>query len=168
MRRLVLLLTAMALSLLVASGVALAVIKTGIDGPDNLLGTKGSDVLSGRGGTDWIEGRAGNDIISGGPGNDSNPAQSRASGMLDGGPGADVISGGRGHDTLKGGPLVDSAVDILEGGDGDDMLHANNRPAARDIVSCGAGIDEAGVDRKDIVSDDCEMIYRGGIDHSVG
>ena len=49
MRRLVLLLTAMALSLLVASGVALAVIKTGTDGLDTIIGTKGSDELVGRG-----------------------------------------------------------------------------------------------------------------------
>ena len=159
MRRLVIVLTAMALSLLVASGVALAVIKTGIDGPDNLLGTKGSDVLSGRGGTDWIAGRAGKDVISGGPGDD-NPVTSRAIGMLDGGPGADVISGGPGADDLSDGPWPgDSAVDVLYGGDGRDFLGAANRPAARDIVGCGAGRDLAWVDRKDIVSADCERIW---------
>ncbi len=80
MRRLVLLLTAMALSLLVASGVALALIKTGTDGPDTIMGTKGSDELVGRGGTDWIDGRTGKDVISGGPGDD-NPVTSRAIGM---------------------------------------------------------------------------------------
>ena len=50
----------------------------------------------------------------------------------------------------------DSAVDTLKGGDGSDFLDAENRPAARDIVRCGAGRDGAWVDRKDIVSDDCE------------
>ena len=95
MRRTVVLLATMALTLLVASGVALAVTKIGTDGPDTLMGTKGSDVLSGKGGTDWIDGRGGNDVISGGPGNDD-PLSSRAIGMLDGGPGADVISGGPG------------------------------------------------------------------------
>jgi len=39
----------MALTLLVASGVALAVNKIGTDRPDFLIGTKDSDVLSGRG-----------------------------------------------------------------------------------------------------------------------
>jgi hypothetical protein len=49
MRRTVVLLATMVLTLLVASGVALAVVKIGTDGPDFLIGTKGSDVLSGRG-----------------------------------------------------------------------------------------------------------------------
>ena len=157
MRRTVVLLATMVLTLLVASGVALAVAKIGTDGPDTLRGTKGSDVLSGRGGTDWIEGRGGSDVIRGGPG-DENPLTSRAIGILDGGPGADVISGGPGVDDLIDGPWPggDSAVDVLEGGDGSDFLDAENRPAARDIVSCGAGRDGAWVDRKDIVSDDCE------------
>jgi Ca2+-binding RTX toxin-like protein len=96
--------------------------------------------------------------LSGGPGDD-NPVTSRAVGMLDGGPGADVISGGPGHDFLYAGSWPrDSAVDTLKGGDGNDFLDAENRPAARDIVSCGAGRDGAWVDRKDIVSDDCERI----------
>ena len=150
----------MALTLLVASGVALAVTKIGTNGPDTLIGTKGSDELFGRGGTDWIEGRGGNDVISGGPGNDD-PLSSRAIGILDGGPGADVISGGPGVDYLFDGPWPgDSAVDILTGGDGNDFLTTANRTAARDIVSCGAGRhDIADVDRKDIVGDDCERTW---------
>ena len=52
----------------------------------------------------------------------------------------------------------DSAVDVLDGGDGNDYLDAENRPAARDIVSCGAGRDFAFVDRKDIVSG-CEAAW---------
>src|SRR5829696_1803731 len=159
MRRTVVLLATMVLSLLLASGVALAVVKIGTDGPDTLRGTKDSDVLSGRGGTDWIEGRGGSDVIRGGPGNDD-PLSSRAIGSLDGGPGADVISGGPGVDDLWDGPWPgDSAVDILKGGNGNNFLGAANRPAARDIVSCGAGRDFAYVDRKDIVSD-CERIFR--------
>ncbi len=128
MRRTILLVATMALTLLVASGVALAVTKIGTNGPDTLMGTKGSDQLLGMGGADRINGR----------------------------PGQDVISGGLGGDVLIDGPFREGAVDTLEGGDGYDFLIANNGPAARDIVSCGAGRDEAGVDRKDIVSDDCE------------
>jgi Ca2+-binding RTX toxin-like protein len=159
MRRIILLFMVMAMTLVVASGVAWAVTKIGTDGPDTLRGTKGSDQLLGRSGTDWIEGRAGNDVISGGPGNDD-PLASRALGMLDGGPGADVISGGPGIDMLWDGPWPgDSAVDILEGGDGNDYLGVANRPAARDVVSCGAGRDIADIDRKDIVSDDCERTW---------
>jgi Ca2+-binding RTX toxin-like protein len=120
MRRTVLLLATMALTLLVASGVALAETKIGTNGPDFLKGTNGSD---------WIEGRGGKDVISGGPGDDE----------------------------LFDGQFHEGAVDTLEGGVGNDFLIAKNGPAARDIVSCGAGRNDwAEVDRKDIVSDDCE------------
>ena len=80
---------------------------------------------------------------------------------MDGGRGADVISGGPGQDDLWDGPWPgDSAVDILEGGHGRDSIESGNFPASRDIVSCGAGRDRADADRKDIVSDDCERIWR--------
>ena len=52
MRRTILLLATMALTLLVASGVALAVTKIGTDGPDTLRGTNGDDNLIGKGGND--------------------------------------------------------------------------------------------------------------------
>jgi Ca2+-binding RTX toxin-like protein len=98
------------------------------------------------------------DVISGGPGNDD-PGFS-GTGILDGGRGADVISGGPGIDMLSDGPWPgDSAVDILAGGKGNDSFLTYNRPAARDIVSCGDGSrDHADVDRKDIVGDDCERV----------
>ena len=54
MRRTVLLLATMALTLLVASGVALAVTKIGTNGPDTLSGTNGSDSLFGKGGNDTL------------------------------------------------------------------------------------------------------------------
>jgi hypothetical protein len=50
MRRLVFLLTAMALARVLASGVALAVNKSGTDGSDTLRGTNGADNLIGLGG----------------------------------------------------------------------------------------------------------------------
>jgi len=131
MRRTILLLATMALTLLVASGVALAVIRIGTDGPDTLRGTKGSDQLLGKGGSDRINGRAG----------------------------TDSILGGAGGDILTDGPFREGAVDVLAGGDGNDLLYANNHPVARDVVGCGAGRhDIAIVDRKDVVSDDCERI----------
>jgi hypothetical protein len=49
MRGVVLVLATMVLTLLVASGVALAIIKVGGPEPDTLMGTKGSDTLAGRG-----------------------------------------------------------------------------------------------------------------------
>ena len=157
MKRILLMLATIVAAVLMVGGVALAATKIGTDGPDTLMGTKGSDALSGRGGTDWIDGRAGNDVIRGGPGNDD-PLSSRPIGILDGGRGADIISGGPGIDLLFDGPLREGAQDILKGGDGNDDLTTYNRPAARDMVSCGAGRDLADVDRKDIVSDDCETV----------
>ena len=49
MRRTILLVATMALTLMVASGVAWAVTKVGTDGHDFLWGTNGSDNLIGRG-----------------------------------------------------------------------------------------------------------------------
>src|ERR687897_383617 len=78
MRRTILLVATMALTLLVASGMALAVTKIGGPGPDTLRGTNGADSLLGN-----AVGGAGNDILfeegtpgfstntySGDPGND--------------------------------------------------------------------------------------------------
>ena len=157
-RRTALLVVTVALTLLVAGGVALAVTSVGTDSPDTLMGTRGPDTLVGKGGTDWVDGRGGKDVISGGPGSDD-PVASASVGILDGGPGADAISGGAGSDMMIDGPVRgDSAVDTLEGGKGNDNLLTFNRPAARDVISCGAGRDFADVDRKDVVGDDCERV----------
>ena len=69
MRRVVLTLAAMALALLLASGVAWAVNKVGTDGPDTLRGTHGDDNLLGKGGSDELFRRSrGPAAIAGGPG----------------------------------------------------------------------------------------------------
>ncbi len=60
MRRTILLLVTMALTLLVASGVALAVTRIGTEGPDTLRGTNGADTLIGKGGNDILLALAGN------------------------------------------------------------------------------------------------------------
>ena len=70
MRRVTLMLTAMALALLLASGVALAVTKIGTNGPDTLRGTNGNDRLEGRGGDDKLKGGKGDDKIFPGTGDD--------------------------------------------------------------------------------------------------
>ena len=159
MQRVALVLAGMALALLLASGLALALTKVGGPGGDTLMGTKGSDKLLGRGGSDWIDGRGGKDLIRGGPGSDEELSPSI--GQLDGGGGADVISGGAGDDSLSDGPLGDPAVDNLRGNAGNDFIITANRPAARDIVDCGAGGDDfASVDPKDEVGDDCERVQR--------
>ena len=70
MRRVILLLTMMAATLVVASGVALAVNKMGTNGPDTLKGTNGADNLLGNGGNDTLFALAGNDNLLGGAGKD--------------------------------------------------------------------------------------------------
>jgi hypothetical protein len=124
MRRVVLVLVAMALALLLASGVAWAVVKIGGPGPDVLRGTNGPDTLLGKGGNDDISGLGGADDILGGGGRD----------VLQGGPppprpefpprceaspnNNDDIVGGAGNDFLNG----NVGSDQLVGGSGDDVL----------------------------------------------
>ena len=63
MRRAILLVAMMALTLLVASGVALAVTKIGGPGPDTLRGTNGADNLLGNGGNDVLYALGGEDNL---------------------------------------------------------------------------------------------------------
>ena len=62
MRRLVLLLTMMAATLVAASGVALAVNEIGTNGPDSLKGTNGDDSLLGWAATTGSMGATGSTI----------------------------------------------------------------------------------------------------------
>src|ERR687896_1660683 len=68
MRRTILLVATMALTLLVASGMALAVTKIGGPGPDTLRGTNGADNLLGNGGNDVLYALGGRDTLLGGGG----------------------------------------------------------------------------------------------------
>jgi Ca2+-binding RTX toxin-like protein len=70
MRRIILLVASLALTLLVASGVALAVNKVGTNGPDHLNGTNGDDNLVGLGGDDELFAFRGDDTLLGGSGKD--------------------------------------------------------------------------------------------------
>ena len=174
MRRVALVVAAMALALILASGVAWAVNKVGTNGPDTLKGTNGDDNLVGRSGNDRIFSLAGKDNLLGGPGKDIllGGTESHPSGgdkNLVGGPGNDVISGGQGSDNAWGGEgndqlagdLHDPSSDKHLGGDGNDVVFAVNRPAVRDVVVCGRGFDRVLVDRKDVVAADCEKVFVG-------
>ncbi len=66
--------------------------------------------------------------------------------------------GGDGTDILTEGPLDDSWMDVLLGGDGGDIFVMDNVPARKDIVSCGGGFDRVIADRKDVVGGDCERV----------
>jgi Ca2+-binding RTX toxin-like protein len=171
MRRTILLVVTMILTLLVASGVAWAVNKIGTNGPDTLRGTNGNDNLLGRGGNDSLFALDGRDTLLGGPGKDwvdTHPKEFRRGDKnLQGGPGNDLVAGGRGSDNVLGdtgndflveGSLREFSLDKVSGGDGNDVFLVDNAPAAKDIATCGGGFDRVLADRKDLVVSDCERV----------
>jgi Ca2+-binding RTX toxin-like protein len=179
MRRTMLLLATMALTLLVASGVAWAVNKIGTDGPDTLRGTNGDDNLVGLGGNDKLFSLNGRDTLLGGPGKDwvdtNPPGWSSGDKSFLGGPGNDIVSGGRGSDSVLGeagndflldGPTREFSLDKVSGGDGNDVLAIDNVPAVKDIATCGGGFDRILADSKDLIAPDCERvrIVRGSLE----
>jgi Ca2+-binding RTX toxin-like protein len=118
MVRLFLLLAAMAATLIVASGVALAVNKVGTDGPDTLKGTNGADNLLGNGGNDVLFALGGRDNLLGGEGKDwvLGGNERRVFG------GDKNLVGGSGNDGVNGG----LGSDIVLGGSGNDFVHGDN------------------------------------------
>lgn len=99
-------------------------------GRDLLMAGAGDDTLLGGDLADRLGGGSGDDALQGGTGDD------RAAG----GAGADQVDGNEGHDTLwgAGAGTPDGQADFLNGGDGDDLLHAG----AGDYASGGAGTDQ--------------------------
>jgi Ca2+-binding RTX toxin-like protein len=178
MRRTILLLATMALTLLVASGMALAVTKIGTDGPDTLRGTNGDDNLLGKGGNDELHSLNGRDNLLGGPGKDCLLCTTRqhffaGDKNLLGGPGNDFVWAGKGSDNVAGGEgndlHIDDGVrefsqDRFSGGPGDDVIDVMHYRSARDLVVCGSGFDRVAADSKDVVAPDCEevVVFRGG------
>jgi Ca2+-binding RTX toxin-like protein len=170
MRRLILMLTAMALTLGLASGVALAVNKIGTNGPDTLKGTnkadnllvKGDDVLYRLGGRDNLLGGEGTDWVFGG---NERRAQGGDKNLL-GGPGNDGVIGGDGSDNALGGEGNDSVwgvtgsdrivgeegrdvvdgwfgSDVVAGGKGPDWLYAGPfHDTSKDTLSGADGNDK--------------------------
>jgi hypothetical protein len=169
MRRTIVLLATMALTLLMASGVALAVNKIGTDGPDTLRGTNGADNLMGKGGNDILLALAGNDTLLGGPGKDilyggSLAEPSGGNKNMVGGDGNDALLGGLGSDTMAGGDGNDFLLgapgpDKISGGDGNDVIDVLG--AGKDVVACGSGFDRVIADRADVVAPDCERVFVG-------
>jgi Ca2+-binding RTX toxin-like protein len=103
MRRIILLFMAMAMTLVVASGVALAANKIGTDGRDTLWGTNGADNLFGLGGNDKLYALRGSDNLLGGPGSDFVVGGTREGGLGTEYPvgGNKTLFGGRGNDTFS-------------------------------------------------------------------
>ena len=174
MRRTMLLMATMALTLLVASGVALAVTKIGTDGPDTLKGTNGDDTLIGKGGNDTLFALRGQDQLLGGPGKDVLAGGSRfgpsgGNKNLLGGGGNDGVFGGNGSDNVVGGGGNDWVADHQRksdkavGGSGNDVIDvvSDVQPSDSDAVVCGSGFDRVLANRKDVVAADCEKVSFG-------
>jgi Ca2+-binding RTX toxin-like protein len=186
MRRFIVLLTKMAVTLVVTSGVALAVTKIGTNGPDTLRGTNRADNLLGRDGNDILYGLAGKDNMLGGSGKDAILGGNKRTPLkgeknVVGGTGNDLILGGQNSDNLVGGDgndyFYDGGVeggpvahDKVLGGDGNDVIIIFNDSSAEDIAVCGDGIDRVLSDNlrlgEDTVAPDCEKVFvgRGAID----
>jgi RTX calcium-binding nonapeptide repeat (4 copies) len=170
MKRLILLFATMVATMVVASGVALAVTKIGTDGPDHLNGTNGDDILIGKGGNDILLALRGHDTLVGGPGKDvvmggrlfvplggnKNLLGGSGNDAVLGGLGPDNLVGGRGNDWFVDGGLEDFATDILSAGPGNDVLDVATKTG--DVVTCGSGFDRVLADRKDVVAPDCEKV----------
>lgn len=137
----------------------------GSDGTDVLFGRAGNDDLRGDLQDDWLDGGKGDDVLNGGFGDDL-VAGGTGADTLEGGGGDDVVIGAKGLDFAlsddaladlrddfsegfdafnpddpnpdNGGPRTDDGeVDILDGGDGDDLLIAG----AGDTSTGGNGED---------------------------
>jgi len=165
----------MALTLLVASGVALAVTRIGTDGPDTLRGTNRDNNLVGNGGNDILLALAGNDVLLGGLGKDivnggslarpfgghKNLVGGPGNDLVQGGTGPDNVVGGGGNDYLSDGEFAHAVKDTLSGGPGNDVIDVINKPGVKDVVACGSGFDRVLADRKDLVAPDCEKVSVG-------
>jgi Ca2+-binding RTX toxin-like protein len=139
MRRTIVLLATMTLTLLVASGVALAINKIGTDGPDTLRGTNGDDNLLGKGANDVLYALGGRDNLFGAEGKDwLLTGERRALGgnkVSAGGPGNDGVTGGLGSDTVLGG----SGNDFVFGDKGSDRAVVGEQ--GRDLIDGWTGSD---------------------------
>jgi Ca2+-binding RTX toxin-like protein len=120
MRRVILLLTVIGATLIVASGVALAAVVQCVPGATSCDGTDQADQISGTNGPDQVFARDGSDTVEGLDDAD----------LLLGGDGNDDVLGDDGDDLVEGG----SGEDLLEGGDDEDEIDARDGfPKGRDL-----------------------------------
>jgi Ca2+-binding RTX toxin-like protein len=129
MRRIVLVVAAIAVALLAASGVALAVTK---ECPGDCVGTNNQDRLSGSGNDQTMQGLGADDSISGYRGDDRVEGDGGADAVY-GGLGDDKVYGNAGNDYVEG----DYGHDYISTGDGADKVAA--RDGFKDRIVCGQG-----------------------------
>jgi Ca2+-binding RTX toxin-like protein len=136
--------------------------RNGTSGDDNESGTSGDDHISGQAGDDQLEGDQGDDDLCGDQGDDDLKG-GQGNDTLQGGPGNDQLEGDQGNDDLEG----QSGNDVLVGGSGHDTLNGGRgrdrilaRDGMRDRINCGAGVDSVRADRADVVASNCEHVSR--------
>jgi Ca2+-binding RTX toxin-like protein len=148
MRKMGLLLAALAVTTLVLGGVALAqargVIECdpgepvcfGTPGNDKIRGTAGADEIRAKRGADQVNARGGDDLVLGQLGNDvpgGDPAR-----RLEGGPGDDTVRGGDGQDAVT--DYAGDDADELFGGLGADFVNGVDGDP-NDRLDCGPAVD---------------------------
>ena len=142
-RRTALMFVAMAVALVLGSGVALAALVEGNDRDNRLTGTNHADTIRAYGGEDVVWGLSGRDEVYGGDG-------------------ADRLYGNGYGDTIYGG----TGTDRLYGGYGNDHLVSRDLNSSgigqRDVVDCGPGYDTFAADFDDRVLANCEEGSVGG------
>ncbi len=133
----ILLFAAMAVALMLGSGMALAALVEGDSRDNTLTGTPMADTIHAFGGQDLVNALSGRDEVHGGYG-------------------PDTLSGNRYADTIFGG----YGQDRLYGGFGDDHLVSRDLDSSgigmRDVVDCGPGYDTFSADYEDRVLNNCE------------
>ena len=174
----VLLVLAMMVAMLVASGAALAenIILCSthycegtkqsetMAGYDNIIyeahmfAYGGNDAMYGKGGPDSMVGGTGTDELRGGPGNDH--LYGSGGDLSD--TGDDYLYGGDGSDQLYGGD-AEGGVDRLFAGKGNDLVFSANGDAGlKEIIDCGGGSqDEVYFDKGLDVVTNCEIKHDG-------
>lgn len=160
MRRLILLMSTVALLVTASAGVALAANVFGTNGDDTLFGTAQADDIRGKGGNDELRGGAGDDALHGGNGND----------VIYGHGDDDILKGGFGGDRLRPG----DGRDQVFGGPGNDLIESF-RDDDPDFINCGGGYDTANVQAGDYIDGQrastfvgtevlsCERVFVNGI-----
>ena len=128
-----------ALMLALTAGVALAANLVGTNYSETIYGTNSADTIDGRGGHDLLVGQGGPDRLLGGPGDDYLVAA---------------------YGYWQTAPNAPASRDVIDGGDGHDLIDAADKAGAPDDVRCGPGVDDVYAGVEDNVSRDCEYVYR--------
>jgi Ca2+-binding RTX toxin-like protein len=142
---------------------------------DTLIGSAAPDRLDGGTGDDTLDGGPGPDVLVGGDGTDTvtyagRTAVVRAS-IGDGQPSGEAaegdlidssvenLIGGSGNDTLSG---ASEQANVISGGPGNDTIRLADDLDVADRALCGAGTDTVLADRIDTYDGNCEKVGIGG------